>query len=80
MALSDSIVIYSPKPQSDNFCSTAKLIVELNEADRTALLNAIEKGISTTTLVSALRAEGYKLGDDSLNKHRKQRCKCIKTA
>lgn len=76
MALADSIETYRVK-HTGYICSTAKLISELTEADRNVLLNAIEKGVSTTTLVSALRAEGYKIGDDSLNKHRAGRCKCI---
>lgn len=78
MALIDSIETYSVKTLGEHFCSTAKLITELNEADKAAFLDAIKNGISTTTLVSALRAEGYKLGDESLNKHRKERCKCIR--
>jgi len=77
MALIDSIDKFTNKDRGDG-CNVPVVLAKLNAEDKKALLDAIAKGVPTSTLTSALRAEGYKLGDATLNKHRKGECVCPK--
>jgi hypothetical protein len=74
MALSDAIKKHSfSKP---NVCAVGLLIQTMPEADRTTFLDHLEKGYPTNPLVMALRDEGYKASDNTLNAHRQGKCKC----
>jgi hypothetical protein len=57
-------------------CPLGRMIDKLNPDDQATLLEAIEKGTPTMTLVAALREEGYKIGEPSFNVHRQGKCKC----
>jgi hypothetical protein len=57
-------------------CSVLAISDALSEEDRKALFNALDTGIPTRVLVSALRSEGHKIGDETMNKHRNRLCKC----
>ena len=57
-------------------CPLGRLIDKLTPDDQTTLLEALNKGIPTTTLVSALREEGYKIGEPCFNVHRQGKCRC----
>jgi hypothetical protein len=59
-------------------CTVVRLLAKLNLEDRNTLLEAIEKGVPTMTLVAALREEGYKIGEPTFNLHRYGKCRCKK--
>lgn len=64
--------------KTEGLCVFAVLIKTLTDKDKNVLLDALAKGIPTTTLGSALRSEGYKIGEPSINLHRQDKCKCPK--
>ena len=74
MALSDSIEKHQVK--SENKCTLAIIIQMLDKNDRTVLLEAIKKGLPTTTLTAALRSEGYQIAETTFQNHRNGKCKC----
>ena len=55
----------------------------LSETDRDALRKVLDtpvgaKGrLASTAIVSALREEGYDVGDTAVNKHRRRMCRCF---
>ena len=80
MSLEDSIEEFRYKGTDIGLCPFAKLINKLNDADRKALFNAMEKGLPDITLASALRNEGYKIAEISIAQHRKGICRCKNNA
>jgi len=74
MALADSIEKHTYK--SENKCTLAIIIEMLKPNDRTVLLESIAKGLPTTTLVAALRSEGYQIAEATFQNHRNGKCKC----
>jgi hypothetical protein len=77
MALKDAIDKQMLK-KNDTRCSVQILIDSLSEADRKVLLEAFDSGMPSHPLVYALRSEGYKSSDNSMNAHRAGKCKCQK--
>jgi len=75
MSLEKSIEEFRYKGTS-GICPFAKLVASLNEADKKAVKNALEKRIPDVTLASALRKEGYKIAEISISQHRKGLCRC----
>lgn len=57
-------------------CPFAKLVNNLNDEDRKALLKAIENKVPDITLASALRKEGWRIAEVSIAQHRKGICRC----
>lgn len=80
MSLEDSIEEFRYKGTDNGICPFAKLINKLNEADKKALFNAIEKNLPDITLANALRKEGYKIAEISIAQHRKGLCRCKNNA
>jgi hypothetical protein len=76
MSLEDSIEEFRFKGTDTGICPFVKLINKLNDADRKALFNAMEKGLPDITLASALRKEGYKIAEISIANHKKGLCRC----
>jgi hypothetical protein len=77
MALADVIESKIKLPR-EKFCTVPVLIESMNEEDKKAFLDHLAKGTPTITLTAALRSEGYKMGDEKLNKHRRGLCECQK--
>ena len=77
MALSESIEEFRFK-KLDGLCPFAKLIESLNDADKKALLDALEKKIPSVTLANALRKEKYKIAEATISQHRRGVCRCPK--
>jgi hypothetical protein len=75
MGLASAIEEYRYK--YDKVCAVAILYEKLPKEDKVAFDNAVKEGIATTTICVALRKEGYKLGEPTLNLHRRGNCKCI---
>ena len=75
MALADAIES-KIKPPREKFCTVPTLIDSLSDEDKKTFLAHLEKGTPTVTLTEALRSEGYKMGDEKLNKHRRGLCEC----
>jgi hypothetical protein len=74
MALSDSIKKHAAKKA--DACTVALLIETMPEADRKVFTEHLKNGFPTNPLVMALREEGYKMSDNTLNAHRQGKCKC----
>jgi hypothetical protein len=78
MALEDAIKEHTNN-KNDSVCAVGILIESLSETDKVTLVNAINNGVPTHSLVLALRQEGYRSSDNSFNTHRQGKCKCAKT-
>ena len=74
MALADSIEKHLVKSQ--NKCTLQIIMDMLPESDRKVLQDSILKGLPTSTLVAALRAEGYQIAEATFTNHRNGKCKC----
>lgn len=74
MALSDSIEKHQVKTTSK--CTLAIIMEMLDEKDCKELSSHILKGTPTSTLVAALRSEGYQLAEATFSNHRNGKCKC----
>lgn len=68
----------SQKRKPSARCSIAKLIDELDDIDKKALLNALEpdSGVETSSIERALASEGHKFGSGALGRHRRRDCRC----
>ena len=77
MALAD-VIESKIKPLKEKFCTVPVLIESMPDEDRKAFLSHLAKGTPTITLTAALRSEGYKMGEEKLNKHRRGLCECLK--
>lgn len=78
MALKNKIEQFRWK-QIDNGCPYANFLEALvseNKEDAKALEDAVNKNIPATTICKALRAEGYRLAEISINEHRRGVCRC----
>ena len=75
MALVDTLatVRYDSK-----LCPVSSIYLQLNDEDRNAFDKAVEKGISTNGLLTALQKEGYAISWASIEKHLNKICKCAK--
>lgn len=78
MALKDTIERYKWR-QIERGCPYANFLDLLdNKEDKKALEDAVANGIPATTICKALRAEGYRLAEISINEHRRGVCRCKK--
>lgn len=59
-------------------CAYQVMVDGMNEADRTALQNAWDKGYSQRVILRALRADGFKTSNEAIMSHRTGQCKCPK--
>jgi len=75
MALADTLA--TVRYQSA-LCPVANIYNQLNDEDKKAFDKAVEKGISTNGLLTALQKEGYAISWASVEKHLKKICKCAK--
>jgi hypothetical protein len=60
----------------NNKCSWTVLYEQLSEADKKVIDNALANNYATVTIIAALRDEGYRMGEPTLNQHRRQKCRC----
>jgi hypothetical protein len=69
----------TPKPQTGLPCSIGALLARLEGAERDAL-NAMlyELGWSARRIYDACASEGYDVGQQTINRHRSQSCRCFK--
>jgi hypothetical protein len=57
-------------------CTVVTLYEKLSKEDKEAFDNALKNNVATQTICLALRAEGFKLGEPTLNVHRRGQCRC----
>jgi hypothetical protein len=74
MGLADAIE--ANRFKGGEVCAVVMLYERLSKEDKEAFDDAIKKNVSTQTICIALRAEGYKLGEPTLNVHRRGQCRC----
>lgn len=66
-----------PKSPFRSRCTVAKLLEQLPSEDREALTRALaDPKFQGTQISRALRAEGHRVGDDSVRRHRRGDCAC----
>lgn len=78
MSLKNTIEQFRWK-QVDSGCPYANFLAALQNDDKEdakALEDAVNKGLPATTICKALRAEGYRLAEISINEHRRGVCRC----
>ncbi|MGH9088824.1 MAG: hypothetical protein ACRDYZ_12075 [Acidimicrobiales bacterium] len=78
MALAERITKPAPAPIHGLPCSVGALLEQIDGAERDAL-NAIlyDLGWNAVQIYDALRAEGYSVGRQSINRHRGGKCRCV---
>ena len=78
MSLANSIqeMIKVQQPKS-MYCSYYSLYLSLTNEDKTAL-DSVINDYSSNVLASVLRQEGYKIGKETINAHKKKLCRCPK--
>lgn len=58
-------------------CSMAEVMAQLPDVELKALENALYvAGASATVIHEALRAEGFTVGKQTVNRHRSRACRC----
>jgi hypothetical protein len=61
-------------------CVSARMIAKLETDEQETVIHLLmETNVSIARIGNALRAHGYKLGDNSLWKHRRKTCACVVT-
>ena len=78
MALSERITEINELTRGTK-CAYQLFLDEMEETDRIALNAAWDKGVSQRVILRALRAEGYKTSNESINNHKSGNCKCPKS-
>lgn len=78
MSLEDKFEEYRYK-RGEGGCPYILFLASMENAkDKEALIKAVNNGMPATTICKALRSEGYKLGEISINEHRREVCRCPK--
>jgi hypothetical protein len=81
MALSSRIDTPPPAQIHGHPCSIGALLDQLEGEERQALTRMLyELGWNATQVYDTLRDEGYVVGRQSINRHRRQACRCFKDA
>lgn len=57
-------------------CSVANLLDTLDDDDRQALLDAFASDLQHAQITRALKAEGHRVGDQTIARHRGGECSC----
>jgi hypothetical protein len=57
-------------------CTLKKIMDVLSKEDLATLNKAFADNVPTVTITHALRAEGYKIGEPTINLHRQGKCRC----
>lgn len=57
-------------------CAMGKLLARLDEKERTAVVAAIDNGLSSTAIAHALQKNGYDVAHWTVSRHRRNECKC----
>jgi hypothetical protein len=81
MALVDRIAVAPPGPLHGMPCSLGALETQLaTQPDESAALCRMlyDLGWNATQVWDALRAEGYDVGRQSINRHRGRKCRCYR--
>lgn len=58
-------------------CTVALLLEKLTITDQVTLKKALDGGIPTSAIVRAIRDEGYKMSENTMNAHRQGKCRCV---
>lgn len=78
MALADRLANVNP-PQAGTPCSVCAVLDTLDDNDRAALLAALgtpeRRGLPAGAIFDALKADGHKVGFQTINRHRAGKCR-----
>lgn len=74
MSLSDRLAAYE-KPPVGGRCTVCSLLDQLPEDEAKALNDALaDPAFSNAGLSRVLKEEGYRIGDSTIGRHRRQEC------
>ena len=73
MALADHL---TTKPPVRNICSVGRLLAIMPDDDVTALRQMLASHMSGSQIFTALTAEGYTVGRETIGNHRRGQCSC----
>lgn len=59
-----------------NVCTVGDIINELPQAEKDALISALESRASTRGIFDALKSEGFRIDRQTITLHRKGYCRC----
>jgi hypothetical protein len=75
VGLADSLAKAKETSRKGSVCFICKLLPELDDEDRESLTSALKDvTVYATVIGKALRAEGYKVADDCVQRHRRGGC------
>ena len=80
MALADDLAGLTPSNQRGPHCTTGRILAEMPDDDRDAILNALARGVPATNVSDILRANGIAVAAQSLIRHTKGRCQRPKSS
>lgn len=73
-----------PTPSTGLPCSVGALLTRLDGTELAAFQSMLgtpeQRGWSATAIYDAVRAEGYDIGLQSVNRHRGRKCRCFRDA
>ena len=73
MALADHL---TTKPPVRSVCSVGRLLATMPDDDITALRQMLASHMSASQIFTALTAEGYTVGRETIGNHRRGQCSC----
>lgn len=76
MALADDLSGLTPSNQRGPHCTTGRIMAEMPDEDRAAVMDALARGVPATAVSDILRANGVTVAAQSLIRHTKGRCQC----
>jgi len=78
MDINAAIAKHQPN-RPNNICPVKGLLSRLDDKNRKALQEALDKNIPNHIICKALRSEGLKMSEESLRLHKIRDCKCATT-
>lgn len=79
MGFADALTEADKPPVKGPRCSVGVTLDEMSETDAQALQSALDNpGVRHSTIADALNAEGYRIGRDAIQRHRRDQCQCWK--
>jgi cell division inhibitor SulA len=75
VGLADSLAKAKETSRKGSMCFVCKLLPELNDEDHAELVAALQDvTVYSTVIGKALRLEGHKVADDTIQRHRRGGC------
>lgn len=77
MSLSDALQAAASKPHHNAGCKLGQIVKQLGKADVKVLQEYLDNpAVKATSIADALVAEGWKVSDNTIARHRRGQCRC----